>query len=516
MWRKLLCGGTAAIAAASLWTAYHGNPLDGAPLEKPAPITADARQTANSLSEFSYDVYRTIGKNRTGNVFISPYSVAGALLMVAEGARGDAAEEIGAVLHFPDSVRRSGDAERPWDTLSQLQGFATLTNSLAPAGERTTAQNRERLAKLEQELADVQKAAKAEIRTGRFGNPRREQQLVDEVNALRAGINPYELRVANSVWVDKGFPLTKAYLQAVTGDYGATARPCDFRNRAEAERETMNAWAAEQTRGRIRDPLGPGSVTSDMRVLLMNAVYFKGEWTDPFDEGRTAPKDFFAADGSTLQCQLMDGWRDANYIELRPDGAVNELVQVPAPEDSEFEFLWQWADNPDGLKLVELPYKGGRLSLLALLPNRVDGLAALEDRLTAAQVGTWVESMRSQRVHVLLPRFKMQGQYELTSTLSALGMTRAFVPGGLTGFSDDPEATALALTGAIQATFVELNEKGTEAAAVTVFPAPMAALRREPPKPLPEFRADHPFLFVIQDRETGSPLFIGRVENPGS
>jgi serpin B len=315
--------------------------------------------------------------------------------------------------------------------------------------------------------------------------------------------------------VDSQFPLRKDFLDAVTGDYGATARTVDFRNKPEAERGVMNDWASEQTNGRIQDVLAPGTITELTRLVLMNAVYFKGEWTDPFDAEQTKEQPFITADGSESKCMLMWDWRGARYAEYRPDGETNGYVKGPAPEGSPYKFEWKWADNPDGWKLLELPYKGDRLSFVAILPGKPDGVADVERRLNQETVSKWLEGMSGQDVQISLPRFKMKQEFELGSQLAALGMPSAFAPGGLTGVSDDPDAQLLMISQVIHSTFVELNEKGTEAAAVTAMPAPAAAaLDPEPPKPPAVFRADHPFVFLIRDTKTGAILFMGRMATP--
>lgn len=509
--------GAAVVAAGGAWSTLS---LGERAVARPAPpkpvvITPEATQAADSVTEFTFDLYRRTAEGSDGNVFLSPYSAYGALLMVAEGARGQTAEEIGAVLHFPDSARVASSTDLPWKTTPQLQGFSTLGRSLAPAEGPQVAALREKLAALEAELAKVQKQTAVAIQNGRGGDFQRESKLVEEVNALRSSLDPYELRIANAVWVDADFTLRKPYLAAVTEDYGATAKTANFRTRPEEEREAINAWASDQTNGRITDILAPGTITPLTRLVLTNAVFFKGEWTDPFEEQWTKEEDFTVANGETSKCMLMGDWREARYAEYRPDGTPNGLEKAPPPEGSPFKFQWKWADNPDGWKVLELPYKGGRLAFVALLPGRADGVAALEQRLTADSLKAWLAGVSSQSVQLNLPRFKMKEQYELGPQLSGLGMAAAFAPGGLTGVSDDLEAKQLFISQVIQATFVELNEKGTEAAAVTALPAPAAAaFDPEPEPPPPVFRADHPFVFLIRDVQTGAVLFIGRVAQP--
>jgi len=486
------------------------------PPERPheVVVTPEAAGAAKSVTDFTFDLYRRVADKQPDNVFISPYSVAAALLMVSEGAKGETAAEIGRVLRFPESTLNKDNIEHPWNTTSQLKAFGSLSRSLTPGDKASPAKLKSQLKTLESQLAAVQ----ARLQKGNDRSPddfQKERELVEQVNALRGRIDPYELRIANALWVDQDFPLRKAYLAAVTGDYGATARPSDFRHNPEQEREAINAWASEQTKGKITEVLGPGSVTTAMRLLLTNAVYFKGAWVDPFEEENTKEEDFIAAQGRKSKVPLMSAWRDARFAEFRPDGSVNGYEKGPAPDGSEFDYSWQWADNPEGWKVLELPYEGDRLSFVAILPNSPEGVRDLEKRLDTEAVSQWIETLQMQEVRQFLPRFRLENQYDLRSDLTELGMPSAFAPGGLTGVSDDPEAKLLAISGAIHVTFVEVNEKGTEAAAVTAFPAPASApAEQEPPKPPAVFRADHPFVFLIRDVKSGAILFIGRMAQP--
>jgi serine protease inhibitor len=513
-WIGLLTGSAAAMALGG-WTVFSAGERVAPRPPAPAPITEAAKEAAVMVDEFNFDLYRAIAAERDGNLFLSPYSVSGCLLMAAEGARGTTAEEIGHILHFPETARVAGNAERPWNTKPQLTAFGDLNRSLRPIDGPEVAAGRKRLKTLEGQLATLQKKIQVEIRGGKFDRHADEQRLVDEINTLRTQLDPYELRVANALWVDSQFPLRKDFLDVVTGDYGATARTVDFRNRPDAERIVMNDWASEQTNGRIQDVLAPGSITELTRLVLMNAVYFKGEWTDPFDAAQTKEQPFIVADGSESKCMLMWDWRGARFAEYRPDGESNGLVKAPPPDGSPYKFEWKWADNPDGWKLLELPYKGDRLSFVAILPGKPDGVAEVERRLNQETVAKWLEGMSGQEVQISLPRFKMKQQFELGGPLAAMGMPSAFSPGGLTGVSDDSDAQLLMISQVIHSTFVELNEKGTEAAAVTAMPAPAsAAPDLEPPKPPAIFRADHPFVFLIRDTKTGAILFMGRMATP--
>lgn len=160
------------------------------------------------------------------------------------------------------------------------------------------------------------------------------------------------------------------------------------------------------------------------------------------------------------------------------------------------------------LQLLEMPYKGDDLSMLILLPRKADGLPALEKKLTAANLQTWMSGMRSRKVLAYVPRFKLTEQFELTSTLSALGMPSAF-DSRKANFTGMNGKRNLFISAVIHKAFVDVNEEGTEAAAATGVLIEATSLP-------PTFRADHPFVFLIRDNQTGSVLFMGRVANPKS
>src|SRR2546428_318847 len=189
------------------------------------------------------------------------------------------------------------------------------------------------------------------------------------------------------------------------------------------------------------------------------------------------------------------------YAELRPDDTRNELVFDQA------RFKYDLQPNPDGFQLLEVPYRGHTLAMVVVLPKRHDGLAALEDRLTAATLSTWLEALRTQNVQVYLPRFTLETTYNLPPALSAMGMPAAFEPGGFTGMSEAPEARTLALSAVVHKAFVEVNEEGTEAAAATAVTAVGRDARLG--TPIPPFRAARAFLFLLPRSQSGtSPCFV--------
>jgi serpin B len=212
------------------------------------------------------------------------------------------------------------------------------------------------------------------------------------------------------------------------------------------------------------------------RLVLANAIYFKGDWADQFDPKQTAELAFHLATGTDTTCKMMSRKGDYPYAEM-----------------------------PD-LQAAELPYAGSDLSMIVLLPRTVTGLTALEGEITAAKLTEWTSTLRKQEVLVFLPKFKLTSEFSLGKTLVAMGMTDAFSGADFSGMDG---TRSLSISEVVHKAFVDVNEEGTEAAAATAVVIRATAVQR-----VTAFRADHPFLFLIRDRHTGSILFMGRVMNP--
>lgn len=313
-----------------------------------------------------------------------------------------------------------------------------------------------------------------------------EQQVHAGFASLMATLNApnkdaYELRIANRLWGQKEFGFLPDFLATTRTQYGAELAQVDFIRETEAARQQVNDWVAEQTKDKIQDLLPEGSVNPMTRLVLTNAIYFKGKWTLPFDKKTTAPAPF-----------LLSAEED-------------DKIEVPLMfQKSKFKYA-----QTDELHLLEMPYQGDDLAMLLLLPKKVDGLAALEGKLSAENVKKWSSGMRKQDVQTYIPKFKLTEQFELTSVLSKLGMPSAFDP-NKADFSGMNGERNLSISAAIHKAFVDVNEEGTEAAAATGI---VIAVTSAPLDPI-VFRADHPFVFMIQDQRTGSILFMGRVTNP--
>jgi serpin B len=261
----------------------------------------------------------------------------------------------------------------------------------------------------------------------------------------------------------------------------------DFRRGAEAARAEINRWVSDRTKGRISDVLAPGSPDGGTRLVLVNAVYFKGKWRVPFDKDRTRDETFFLENGGEVRVPLM---HQSEHVGYR---------QGP------------------GYQAITLPYQGTDLSLLVLLPDRRDGLGDLETKLSAAMINECLQVRGTSQVELFLPRFTITwGTVELGDALATLGMrlalTREADFSGVNGRAP-PDEESLFLSSVFHKAFVDVNEEGTEAAAATAAEMIASGLYSRPP-PVPIFRADHPFLFAICDGKTGAIIFLGRMLDP--
>lgn len=351
---------------------------------------------------------------KEGNLFFSPYSISTALAMTYAGARSDTKTQMMETLHF----------FRPDETFHAL--FGGLEKGLNEQGRK----------------------------------------------------GDYQLSVANALWVQKDFQFLKSFLDLNREHYSAALKEVDYRQNPEEARKIINTWVEEKTNDKIKDLIPEGVLDAMTRLVLTNAIYFKGDWASQFDKAVTVRQDF--------------------YLTPRKAATVPLMFQK-----GDYKF-----SRTDTIQMLELPYKGEDLSMLVLLPKEKEGLGDLEKELTAENLTEWQQKMHKQEVLVFLPKFTMTYECELNKTLEQMGMPLAFSGGadfsGMTGRRD------MFISNVIHKAFVAVDEEGTEAAAATGVVMKLTAVR-EPP---PTFRADHPFVFLIKDNKTGSILFMGRVADP--
>jgi serpin B len=287
-----------------------------------------------------------------------------------------------------------------------------------------------------------------------------------------------ELATANSLWPQKRYPFLKEYLSLVRKYYRTKITPVDYVDDPADARYKINAWVERETKDKIRNLIAkpPDPLT---RLILVNAVYFKGDWDSPFEKSASVEMPFYADGSPPSKVPMMRQSHDFNYAE-------DEHAQV-----------------------LELPYDGGGVSMLVILPRERDGLGKLEEALTKAVLDGWTGSLAACRVAVTLPRFKLESGFNLHEALAALGMKDAFDMDRADFSGMDGIPNWLYIMAVVHKAFVEVNEEGTEAAAATGVQMGV--------KSIPDsfqFRADHPFLFLIRENAGGGILFLGRVSNP--
>lgn len=305
--------------------------------------------------------------------------------------------------------------------------------------------------------------------------------------ALNRGSDNYTLRTANALWAEETYPFLPEYVDAAGRWYGANATNLDFINDPEGSRQTINQWVEEQTEAKIRDLLPAGSIDALTRLVITNAIYFKGTWGQQFDPNETTDDEFRVGPNETVQVRMMQ----------RTD------------EDAVFGYT-----ETGALQALELPYAHGdetRLSMLVLLPKG-DNLTAVEESLDAGMVAELRDSLDSQRVKVYFPKFTLEAEYSLPRTLAAMGMPTVFT--GDADLSGMDGTRNLFVSDVVHKAFVDVNEEGTEAAAATGVVVNLASAPLDDTTPV--FKADHPFVFMIVEEDDGTILFMGRVANPGN
>lgn len=288
-----------------------------------------------------------------------------------------------------------------------------------------------------------------------------------------------ELTVASALWGQTDHPFRGDFLGLLQSRYQVSLQRVDFRGDPEAARLRINDWVEAHTNDKIRDLLGPGVLTPQTSLVLSNAIYFRGFWSSPFVVSSTQPLPFTTAMGEKKLIPTM--------FQTAP---------------------FKYAEDPTA-QCLEMPYQGGELVMTILLPRRVDGLRGLERSLDAAALVKWVGKLRRQKLDVYLPKFSLTAEFKLKQVLTALGMPDAFDE-GRADFSAMTDKGKLFIQEVVHKGFVDVNEEGTEAAAATgVIMAPTSAVVNKL-----EFRADHPFVFLIRDASSGLVLFVGRLNDP--
>ena len=305
-------------------------------------------------------------------------------------------------------------------------------------------------------------------------------QLASRLTELQNTGN-IKLGIANSLWPQKGYPFLDGYLSLIKKNYGVSITPVDYKHNTEVARTTINGWAEKETKGKIANLIPPGVLDSLPRLVLVNAIYFKGNWENQFKTIGTKEAPFHIAPDKTVQVPMMTQEQSFRYADLGT------------------------------LEILELPYVGNEMSMIILLPKKTDGIKQLEADFSMENLRQWESQMNKQKICVFLPKFKLTSTFQLDKTLSGMGMADAFSETKANFAGMDGRTDWLYIGAVLHKAFVEVNEEGTEAAAAT---AVVMVETRCMPLPPPTFRADHPFVFLIRERKTGSILFAGRMTDP--
>lgn len=430
--RVLAAGGAGVLAAPLLAACAEQEAPEEAAMDRTGYLAADlarspgsadaGRPAAEAVARFAADLYARLATT-PGNLVCSPWSVAVALTMARLGARGRTAHEMDQVLHATGLTRFTA-------------GIGWLDRQLQSRAERRTTPDGQRL--------DV------------------------------------ALETANSLWGQRGVDWEAAFLDALARDLGAGMHVVDYRAAAEQARTAINAWAAHQTHDRITGIIPEGLLGTLTRLVLVNAIWLKAPWAEPFPQHRTARKPFRRGDGSELTVDMMAAGVGGGYAEGR-----------------------SW-------RAARLPYAGGQLAMAVVVPAVGTDLAAVERELDEDGLPGLLGSFDAvPEIDLELPRWTVRTNAPLGGVLAQMGMPTAFTDEA--DFSGMTREEPLQVAAVLHQAFIAVDEAGTEAAAVT---AVVARTSSAPAAPPPEVHADRAFLFVLHDVPTGTPLFLGRVDDP--
>jgi serpin B len=413
--------GASLFVAIMLGSSFFSSPAQAA--EDAANLEGNMKMVGDATNALGLDLYRTIGRGQE-NLAFSPLSSETALALTSAGARGATAEQMAKVLHC-----------------------SLAADQLHPA----------------------------------FGELLKQLTAAPPNDPDQAGPPAGQLTVANALWAQQNYSFQQPFLDLAAKNYAGGLHRVDFAANAEAARQTINDWVAQQTHDKIRDLIASGAIDPQVtRMILTNAVYFRAPWSNTFKPENTRDGRFYLARGGSVIAPLMHQKDHFSYLQ------------------------------GEGFQAIEMRYAQLPVTMTIFLPDRADGLPALEKLLTPQRLNSWEEKFEFTEVRVTLPRFKVTSSFQLGQTLASLGMADAFDP-QKADFSGIASQEWLFLADVIHKAYVDVNEKGTEAAAATGMMFGAAAMAPSQPR---VFNADHPFLFMIRDQMSGAMLFLGRVNNP--
>ncbi|XP_015337715.1 serpin B13-like [Marmota marmota marmota] len=377
------------------------------------------------------DLLKEMRKTNDGNIFFSPVGISTAIGMLLLGTRGATASQLQKVFY----------------------------------SEKDT-----EISRKEVEEKEIEKTEEIHHQF---------QQVLTEISKLT---NDYELNLANRLFGEKTFLFLQKYLDYVEKYYHASLEPVDFINEADESRKKINSWVESQTNEKIKDLFPDGSLSSSTKLVLINTVYFKGQWDREFNKENTKEEEFWLNKNTSKSVWMMEQHHSFSFVFL---------------EDLE-------------AKIVGIPYKNNDLSMFVLLPNDIEGLEKIIDQVTPEQLIEWTrpELMEVRNVNLRLPRLEVEGSYELEPVLAALGLRAAFSESGA-DFSGMCARSGLQAQRFLHRSFVQVTEEGAEATAATGIGYMVSSAGG-----CEQVHCDHPFLFFIRHRGSDSVLFFGRFSSP--
>ncbi|KAK6194762.1 hypothetical protein SNE40_000328 [Patella caerulea] len=304
--------------------------------------------------------------------------------------------------------------------------------------------------------------------------------LGEYLQILNQKESSYVLSSANRVFINNKYKFLEEYLQTLQATYKAEAQTCDFITNAEGEKDKINKWVEGETNSKIKDLVPSGMLNPLTVMVLVNAIYFKGNWENQFEVEDTQSEEFYVDSSSYVEVPMMKMKRKFKF------GQSDDL----------------------GCSILELPYVKKDLSMVLLLPQQIDGVTSLVNNLTPSKLNKLMKEMTEVKVDIALPKFKLEADLNLKEVLINLGLSDIF-DGRKADLSGIDGTRELYVSDAFHKAFIEVNEEGTEAAAAT------AVVKMKRKRVIPKiFRAYHPFIFFIKDNKSGMILFWGKLQNP--
>ncbi|KAK7583775.1 hypothetical protein V9T40_004738 [Parthenolecanium corni] len=311
--------------------------------------------------------------------------------------------------------------------------------------------------------------------------PENKDEFLQGIRELLDAIKNPKLNAATEIFIEKTYKVKPSYIEAAKKFVDSESRLLDFKTAyAEAEK-LINAWVSTQTKQKINDLLPSGTLSSDTRLVLVNAVHFKDDWMHQFKARNTRDDDFHLSKEKTIKVPMMSQTERFGYLKK------------------------------DDFKILQLPYQDPNFSMVIILPEEIDGLKSVEKKLQSVNLNSLLAETKSCKVDVKLPKFKLEKFVDLTQILSQNGLNHMFTDDA--NFSEifEPSEEPIKVDKVLHKAFVEVNEEGTEAAAATAVMCMPLCLRIEPKEPIHPFIVDRPFIYLILYRQT--VLFWGRLKS---